>query len=234
MRTLQLLLQQWRHGPHPRLVTGQGTRFKPAQGRRQAAQAHGIAAAGQPMGQVSHLGAVACVDRFEQGLALLRQAIGGVRPDAVLCLGQAAGRAGLTPERVAINIDDAHIPDNAGDQPIDRPVVDQGPAAYFSTLPVKAMAAAMDAVGVPASVSNTAGTYVCNHVMYSLLHELATVYPGVRGGFMHVPMLAEQAEAYHPPLPGMSADEMARGIRAAIAAIADNRHDIAASAGREH
>lgn len=171
---------------------------------------------------------------FGASAALLRQAIGGVRPDAVLCLGQAAGRAGLTPERVAINIDDAHIPDNAGDQPIDRPVVDQGPAAYFSTLPVKAMAAAMDAVGVPASVSNTAGTYVCNHVMYSLLHELATVYPGVRGGFMHVPMLAEQAEAYHPPLPGMSADEMARGIRAAIAAIADNRHDIAASAGREH
>ena len=171
---------------------------------------------------------------FGASAALLRQAIGGVRPDAVLCLGQAAGRAGLTPERVAINIDDAHIPDNAGDQPIDRPVVDQGPAAYFSTLPVKAMAAAMDAVGVPASVSNTAGTYVCNHVMYSLLHELATVYPGVRGGFMHVPMLAEQAEAYHPPLTGMSADEMARGIRAAIAAIADNRHDIAASAGREH
>ena len=171
---------------------------------------------------------------FGASAALLRQAIGGVRPDAVLCLGQAAGRAGLTPERVAINIDDAHIPDNAGDQPIDRPVVDQGPAAYFSTLPVKAMAAAMDAVGVPASVSNTAGTYVCNHVMYSLLHELATVYPGVRGGFMHVPMLAEQAEAYHPPLPGMSAEEIARGIRAAIVAIADNRHDIAASAGREH
>ena len=171
---------------------------------------------------------------FGTSAALLRQAIEQVRPDAVLCLGQAAGRAEFTPERVAINIDDAHIPDNAGDQPIDRPVVDQGPAAYFSTLPVKAMAAAMDAVGVPASVSNTAGTYVCNHVMYSLLHELATVYPGVRGGFMHVPMLAEQAEAYHPPLPGMSADEMARGIRAAIAAIADNRHDIAASAGREH
>ena len=171
---------------------------------------------------------------FGTSAALLRQAIEQVRPDAVLCLGQAAGRAEFTPERVAINIDDARIPDNAGDQPIDRPVVDQGPAAYFSTLPVKAMAAAMDAVGVPASVSNTAGTYVCNHVMYSLLHELATVYPGVRGGFMHVPMLAEQAEAYHPPLPGMSADEMARGIRAAIAAIADNRHDIAASAGREH
>lgn len=171
---------------------------------------------------------------FGTSAALLRQAIEQVRPDAVLCLGQAAGRAEFTPERVAINIDDARIPDNAGDQPMDRPVVDQGPAAYFSTLPVKAMAAAMDAVGVPASVSNTAGTYVCNHVMYSLLHELATVYPGVRGGFMHVPMLAEQAEAYHPPLPGMSADEMARGIRAAIAAIADNRHDIAASAGREH
>lgn len=171
---------------------------------------------------------------FGTSAALLRQAIEQVRPDAVLCLGQAAGRAEFTPERVAINIDDARIPDNAGDQPMDRPVVASGPPAYFSTLPVKAMAAAMDAVGVPASVSNTAGTYVCNHVMYSLLHELATAYPGVRGGFMHVPMLAEQAEAYHPPLPGMSAEEIARGIRAAIVAIAENRRDIAASAGREH
>ncbi|NLD34638.1 MAG: pyroglutamyl-peptidase I [Clostridiales bacterium] len=170
---------------------------------------------------------------FGASVDMLRRAVLEVQPDAVLCLGQAAGRADITPERVAINLDDARIPDNAGHQPIDRPIAAQGPPAYFSTLPVKAMAAAIRAAGLPASVSNTAGTYVCNHLMYGLLHLLAQDCPHVRGGFMHVPMLTEQAAAFDSPLPGLSAEEIALGIRAALAAIADNSTDIHAAAGRE-
>jgi pyroglutamyl-peptidase len=110
----------------------------------------------------------------------------------VICLGQAGGRTAITPERVAINVDDARIPDNAGTQPVDRPVVRGGPAAYFSTLPVKAIVAGLRAEGVPAEVSQTAGTFLCNHVFYGLMHALR-LRPGVRGGFIHVPYLPEQA-----------------------------------------
>lgn len=171
---------------------------------------------------------------FGASVDALRGAVARLRPDAVLCLGQAAGRADITPERVAINLDDARIPDNAGRQPIDQPIEMEGPPAYFSTLPVKAMAAAIRAEGLPASVSNTAGTYVCNHVMYGLLHLLATAYPKVRGGFMHVPLLDEQAAALAPPPPGLSARQLARGIRAAIAAIVEHQADIPAAEGREY
>jgi len=115
------------------------------------------------------------------------------RPALVICVGQAGGRAAITPERVAINIDDARIPDNAGAQPVDRPVVRGGPAAYFSTLPVKAIVAALRAAGLPSEVSPTAGTFVCNHVFYGLMHVLRT-QKGVRGGFIHLPFLREQAQ----------------------------------------
>ena len=123
----------------------------------------------------------------------LSRQLRAIRPSLVVCLGQAGGRAAITPERVAINVDDARIPDNAGAQPVDRPVVQGGPAAYFSTLPVKAMVAGLRADGVPAEVSQTAGTFVCNHVFYGLMHALRR-RPGVRGGFIHVPFLPEQAK----------------------------------------
>ena len=122
----------------------------------------------------------------------LNRQLRAIRPILVICLGQAGGRAAITPERVAINVDDARIPDNAGGQPVDRPVVRGGPAAYFSTLPVKAMVAGLRADGVPAEVSQTAGTFVCNHVFYGLMHALR-LRSGVRGGFIHVPFLPEQA-----------------------------------------
>lgn len=116
----------------------------------------------------------------------LRRAMREVRPRLVLCTGLAATRRALSLERVAINVDDARIPDNAGRQPVDVPVVRGGPAAYFSTLPLKSMLRALQAEGIPAEVSQTAGTFVCNHVFYGLMHQLRN-RGGIRGGFVHVP-----------------------------------------------
>ncbi len=123
----------------------------------------------------------------------LKARIEDAKPDAIVCLGQAAGRSALTPERVAINLRDAAIPDNAGRQPKDEPCVPGAPAAYFSTLPVKQMVQRAAALGLPAAVSNTAGTFVCNDLFFSLMHLTATAYPGLRAGFIHLPCLPEQA-----------------------------------------
>lgn len=112
---------------------------------------------------------------FGESLSVLNSAIDTLSPSLVLAIGQAGGRTDITVERVAINVDDARIPDNKGQQPVDEPIVAGGPAAWFSTLPVKAMVAAMREAGVPASVSQTAGTFVCNHVMYGLLHKLSGI-----------------------------------------------------------
>lgn len=108
-------------------------------------------------------------------------------PGLVVCLGLANGRAAVTPERIAINVADARIPDNAGRQPIDEPIVPGGPAGYWSTLPVKAIVASLRQAELPAAVSETAGTFVCNHVFYSLMHFLAAQPERARGGFIHVP-----------------------------------------------
>jgi pyroglutamyl-peptidase len=134
---------------------------------------------------------------FRASLRALRGALRrhGPRLALAVALGQAGGRAALSVERVAINVDDARIPDNAGARPIDVPVVRGGPAAYFSTLPVKAIVASLRARGVPAEVSQTAGTFVCNHVFYGLQHALRG--RRVRSGFLHVPYLPEQAQARH-------------------------------------
>ena len=137
---------------------------------------------------------------FDGSVTELKKRLRAHRPELVVCLGLAGGRAGITPERVAINLDDARIADNAGAQPQDRAVVRGGPAAYFSTLPVKAIVAALRGERVPAEVSPTAGTFVCNHVFYALMHALRG-NRGVRGGFVHVPFLPEQAGAGQPSLP---------------------------------
>lgn len=133
--------------------------------------------------------------------------------DVVLMLGQAKGRKGLTVERVAINIDDASISDNAGDQPVDLPILPNGAPAYFSTLPIKSIIDAIRAEGIPASISNSAGTFVCNHLMYRVLHELSNT--DTRAGFIHVPALPEQTIG-HPDIPSMILSDMIRGIEAAI------------------
>ena len=140
----------------------------------------------------------------------------------VLCIGQAGGRASLTPERVAINQDDARIPDNQGNQPIDTPIRLDGEAAYFSTLPIKAMVQAIKEEGLPASVSNTAGTFVCNHLMYQALYLADKKFPHMRAGFMHIPYMTEQV-VNKPNTASMCLRDIVRGIEAAIVAIVDHK-----------
>ena len=134
------------------------------------------------------------------------------RPVLVICLGQAGGRSAISLERVAINVDDARIADNAGAQPIDNAVVEGSPAAYFTSLPIKAMVQALHKAGVAAEVSQTAGTFVCNHVFYGLMHRLATrrAFACTRGGFIHLPLLPEQGT------PSMPLEVMVRAVRSAI------------------
>ena len=155
---------------------------------------------------------------FGRSAEILREAIRSERPDAVLCLGQAGGRKTLTPERVAINLNDARIPDNDGCQPVDEAIDPAGPDAYFSTLPTKSMLRAIRNAGVPAEISNSAGTFVCNRVMYGLMDCLAHEFPSVRGGFLHMPYMEEQA-ADHPDDPCLPRADLARGVIAAIEAI---------------
>jgi len=152
------------------------------------------------------------------------------RPALVVCLGLAAGRTALSLERVAININDARIADNQGARPIDTPVVPGGPAAYFSSLPIKAMAQAMQRAGVPAEVSQTAGTFVCNHVFYGLMHAIATrrSLKGLRGGFVHVPMLPQQG------MPSMPLDAMQKGLRIGIRCALRTNVDVPVGAGAVH
>jgi pyroglutamyl-peptidase len=153
---------------------------------------------------------------FGTALEVLRALLDQHRPSLVLALGLAAGRSGFSLERIAINIDDARIPDNAGAQPIDTPVLAGAPAAYFSTLPVKAMVAALRAAGHPAELSQSAGTFVCNHVFYGLQHALRTRRTA-RSGFMHLPLLAEQA-AGGLAAPSLTLAQMVEGTALALGA----------------
>ena len=171
---------------------------------------------------------------FGKSVDVVSAKMAEIKPDAVLCIGQAGGRYDLTPERVAINLDDARIPDNEGNQPIDKVIFEDGAPAYFSNLPIKAMVAGIREAGLPASVSNTAGTFVCNHLMYGVLYHIAKSYPGIRGGFMHVPFVPRQTVDLATPAPSMCREDIARGIEAAIAAIAKNETDIKATEGRTH
>jgi pyroglutamyl-peptidase len=152
----------------------------------------------------------------------MHQALAQHRPDIVLALGQAEGRCDLSLERVAINVQDARIPDNAGQQPIDVPVIKGGPAAYFSTLPIKSLVVGLKAAGFPASVSQTAGTFVCNQVFYGLQHALAG--QGVHSGFMHLPLLPEQAAHWPgPSLPSWPVALQVAGVRQALALLVAQR-----------
>ena len=153
---------------------------------------------------------------FGTALQVMADALVAHDPALVLALGQAGGRSDFSIERVAINVDDARIADNAGAQPVDTPVVAGAPAAYFSTLPIKAMVVALREAGLPASVSQSAGTFVCNHVFYGLMHALRE-WPQVRAGFMHLPLLPEQAALYRlPGQPSMALDVQLRGVRQAL------------------
>ena len=152
------------------------------------------------------------------------------RPALVLALGLAGGRSELSFERVAINLVDARIADNEGAQPIDEAVIDGAPPAYFSTLPLKAIVAELRALGIPAGLSMTAGTFACNQAFFALAHHLAIYMPRVRGGFAHVPWLPEQA-AQHPGQPSMALATMVEGVRAALACALAVRDDLRESGG---
>ena len=160
---------------------------------------------------------------FGKSIDTVREAIEREKPDFVLSIGQAGGRAEITPERVAINIDDARIPDNEGNQPIDETIFPDGENAYFSTLPVKAMVEAIRKEGLPSSLSNSAGTYVCNHLMYGVLYYLDK-RPVIKAGFIHVPYIPEQTKN-KKEMPALELSEIVRGLEAAITAIAINGTD---------
>lgn len=172
---------------------------------------------------------VPCV--FGASVDAVTTAIGRYRPEIVLCVGQAGGRPSVSVERVAINVDDARIPDNAGRQPIDESIAAGGPAAYFSSLPIKACRQAVAALGIPVEVSQTAGTYVCNHVFYGLMDHLAS-RDGTRGGFIHVPYSAEQGVANSAP--GLALEDMAAALVAIALTTADTTADLRVTGGAEH
>lgn len=146
---------------------------------------------------------------YSRSIPALEAAIARSSPDLVLCVGQAGERAALCVERVAVNLQDARFPDNDGARPADVPVVAGGRAAYLSTLPVRAAVAALHAAELPAQLSMSAGTFVCNHVFYGLMRLGAARKPPLRGGFLHVPCLPGQAA---PGAPSMPLDDIVRGI----------------------
>ncbi|CZF84585.1 pyroglutamyl-peptidase I [Grimontia marina] len=167
------------------------------------------------------------VTRYD-ALKAISEAIEAHQPSYVITVGQAAGRNAITPERVAINMDDFRIPDNGGNQPIDEPIDEEGPAAYFSTLPIKAITRKLQESGIPCQVSNTAGTFVCNHVFYGIQHFLRDTDVG--HGFIHIPLLPEQAAATDKP--SMSLDTIVEGLRLAAQATLENKKDISEGAGQ--
>lgn len=172
---------------------------------------------------------------FGKAIEQLDTALLQYQPTLVISLGLAGGRVDITPERVAINMDDARIPDNGGQQPVDAPVVLGGPAAYFSTLPLKAIVRDLRAQGLPASVSNTAGTFVCNHIFYALMHRLAKRGDPsrTRGGFVHVPYLPEQA-ARNPGAPSMALATQVQALRVLIETALTVKNDVRETAGQLH
>lgn len=172
---------------------------------------------------------------FHRSADKVREAIKEHQPDYVLNIGQAGGRFGLTPERVAINIDDARIPDNEQNQPIDVPIQENGAPAYFSQLPIKAMVTYIKEENLPAEVSNTAGTFVCNHIMYQTLYLADKEFPHIKAGFMHIPFLPEQV-THRPNTPSMALEDIVRGIIASLRAIVDfdGKEDLEIVGGKTH
>lgn len=168
---------------------------------------------------------------FGASVGAVRELVTRHSPDVVICVGQAGGRDAVTPERVAINLDDARIPDNAGHQPIDVPVVDGGPAAYFTTLPVKACVSALRSADIPAAVSHTAGTFVCNHVFYGLMHLVATEFEGVRAGFVHIPYAPEQG---HTDAPSLETATVTRALDLIIRTTITRTDDLHTTGGTLH
>jgi pyroglutamyl-peptidase len=169
--------------------------------------------------------------RFGAAIDALDAEMARAQPCLVIACGEAGGRHAVSLERVAINVDDARIPDNAGAQPIDVPVVADGPVAHFSTLPIKAIVRAIGERGIPAEISQSAGTFVCNHVFYALMHALAS-RPEVRGGFVHVPRSPAQ---HNPPrMPTVDTPRVTEAIEIAIATALTTKDDARIGGGATH
>ena len=170
---------------------------------------------------------------FNKSKDVIASALSKGDVDVVLAIGQAGGRTEITPERVGINIDDARIADNEGQQPIDEAIQPTGAPAYFSNLPVKRMTEAIKTAGVPARLSNTAGTFVCNHILYQLGYLQDTAYPNMQFGFIHVPFIPEQV-THKPGQPSMSLESIVKGLEAAIAVIDGTEEDLNIALGETH
>ena len=170
---------------------------------------------------------------FNESVEAIKQQLKIETYDAVLAIGQAGGRFDLTPERVVINVDDARIADNKGNQPIDEVIQEDGAPAYFSNMPVKRLTQAIKDAGVPASLSNTAGTFVCNHVLYQLGYLHATTFPYIQFGFIHVPFIPEQV-TNKPNTPSMALDTIVKGLEAAISELSADNRDETIALGETH
>ncbi|MCO0601294.1 pyroglutamyl-peptidase I [Peribacillus butanolivorans] len=169
---------------------------------------------------------------FGKSVAVMEQLIQQHNPDIVICVGQAGGRLHITPERVAINMDDARIPDNQGNQPIDEPIADKGPVAYWSTIPIKRIVENMKESNIPASVSHTAGTFVCNHIFYGLMDYITRTSSSIRGGFIHIPFIPEQT--INKEAPSLSLETIVKGIKIAAVTAAKYESDIHTIGGTTH
>ncbi len=171
---------------------------------------------------------------FGQAIEDLVAMIDELHPDVVIAVGQAGGRPDISVERVAINVDDASIRDNGGQQPVDAAIAADGPAAYFSTLPIKAIVRALRQKGLVAGVSQTAGTFVCNHVFYGLMHHAAELPQPVKAGFIHVPFLPEQAAVRQGAPPSMALEDIIAGIKLAVEVTVSVEHDVHETGGATH
>ena len=169
---------------------------------------------------------------FNKSIQILQSAIVTHNPEIVICVGQAGGRPDITPEYVAINLNEARIPDNEGNQPSGTPINRFGENAYFSTLPVKAIKKELSENNIPSKISYTAGTYVCNHLFYGLMHLIKTSYPHIRGGFIHVPFLPEQVTDRETQ-PSLTLDQITKGLTLALKATIEHKTDITYISGTE-
>ncbi|GFN34997.1 pyroglutamyl-peptidase I [Tepidimicrobium xylanilyticum] len=170
---------------------------------------------------------------FYKSIRRLEKALDEEKPDIAICVGQAGGRSRISIERVAINISDGRIPDNEGNQPIDEVIFEEGDTAYFAKLPIKAMVKEMNKRNIPAEISNTAGTYVCNHLMYGLLYNIHKKYPNMKGGFIHIPFIPEQV-IDKKGSPSMSLDLIVKGLTIAIETAIKYDEDIKEIGGEIH
>lgn len=199
------------------LVTG----FEPFGGDTFNASQEAVCRLPSRLGTIDIEVAILPTSYARSGLAL-EAAIARTQPEVVLCTGEAQDRAALSMERIAVNLQDARLPDNDGAQPRDQPVIPGAPAAYFSTLPVREIVDALTAEGLPAELSNSAGTFVCNHVFYWLMHLAATRPCRLAAGFLHVPCLPQQA-AQRPGTPSLPIEDIVRGIGTALRAAAGEK-----------